>query len=144
MATNNLITLFDQLMEEGGIRSVPYSLGKNFSFPPALNVREFKDKYEISMTAPGIDGSKVKVELTEGVLSISYEDSTEKKEENKEESGEMIRQEYSEYVNFSRNLSLPKNIDEESIKANYKNGILKISIYKTPEAKPRSVNVSVE
>ena len=128
----------DQFFDDG-VRPVAYSLGRNFSNAPALNVKEMKDRYEISLAVPGIDAGKAKVELKDNVLTISYED---KMEETYKE-GDMVRQEYSEYVSFTRSLSLPKNVDENSIKAKYGRGILSIMINKLPEAQPKSVNIEV-
>jgi HSP20 family protein len=117
-----------------------YSLGRPLAALPALNVREYADRYEVSLAAPGIDPQKVKIELKENILTISYED----KKEQAHQEGDLIRQEYSEYINFTRSLSLPKDVDSESIKAKYTRGILHIHITKLPEAQPKTISVEVE
>jgi HSP20 family protein len=128
----------DQFFDDG-VRPMAYTIGRNLSSAPALNVKEHKDRYEITLAVPGIDANKAKVELKENILTISYED----KMEDVQKEGDMVRQEYSEYVSFTRSLSLPKNVDENSIKAKYGKGILAIHINKLPEAQPRSVNIEV-
>ena len=136
---NNLLSLIDQFFDDN-VRAMTYSLGRPLAALPALNVREYADRYEVSLAAPGIDPQKVKIELKENILTISYED---KKEQSHQE-GDLIRQEYSEYINFTRSLSLPKDVDSESIKAKYTRGILHIHITKLPEAQPKTISVEVE
>ena len=136
---NNLLSLIDQFFDDN-VRAMTYSLGRSLAALPALNVREYADRYEVSLAAPGIDPQKVKIELKENILTISYED----KKEQAHQEGDLIRQEYSEYINFTRSLSLPKDVDSESIKAKYTRGILHIHITKLPEAQPKTISVEVE
>ncbi len=136
--SNNLLNLMDQFFDDG-IRPMTYTLGRNWSTTPALNVKEMDDKYQITLAVPGINANQAKVELKENILTISYED----KLEDVQKEGDMIRQEYSEYISFTRSLSLPKNVDENSIKAKYDKGILSIHIHKLPEAQPKTVNIEV-
>jgi len=136
---NNLLSLIDQFFDDN-VRAMTYSLGRSLAALPALNVKEYADRYEVSLAAPGIDPQKVKIELKENILTISYED----KKEQAHQEGDLIRQEYSEYINFTRSLSLPKDVDSESIKAKYTRGILHIHITKLPEAQPKTISVEVE
>jgi len=136
---NNLLSLIDQFFDDN-VRAMTYSLGRPLAALPAINVREYADRYEVSLAAPGIDPQKVKIELKENILTISYED----KKEQAHQEGDLIRQEYSEYINFTRSLSLPKDVDSESIKAKYTRGILHIHITKLPEAQPKTISVEVE
>jgi len=136
---NNLLSLIDQFFDDN-VRAMTYSLGRPLAALPALNVREYADRYEVSLAAPGIDPQKVKIELKENILTISYED----KKEQAHQEGDLIRQEYSEYINFTRSLSLPKDVDSESVKAKYTRGILHIHITKLPEAQPKTISVEVE
>ena len=136
---NNLLSLIDQFFDDN-VRAMTYSLGRPLATLPALNVKEYADRYEVSLAAPGIDPQKVKIELKEKILTISYED----KKEQAHQEGDLIRQEYSEYINFTRSLSLPKDVDSESVKAKYTRGILHIHITKLPEAQPKTISVEVE
>ena len=136
---NNLLSLIDQFFDDN-VRAMTYSLGRPLAALPAINVREYADRYEVSLAAPGIDPQKVKIELKENILTISYED----KKEQAHQEGDLIRQEYSEYINFTRSLSLPKDVDSESIKAKYTRGILHIHVTKLPEAQPKTISVEVE
>jgi HSP20 family protein len=111
------------------------------SSAPAINVRELADKYEISMIAPGIDPDKIKIELVERNLNISYDASEDKKED--DENGNMIRREYRRY-SFTRSIALPKNVDENSVEAECDKGILSIHINKLPESQPISISIKVK
>lgn len=143
LMSNTWLNLMDELLDQN-FRPMTYSLTKGgVVTTPALNVKEFDDRFEIDLVCPGVDPTKINIELKENMLNISYEDETHKK--TAEESSEnLIRQEYSEYVNFKRSLSMPKNIDSENIHAAYKKGILKITVNKTPESKPKSININVQ
>ena len=94
---------------------------------PAVNVWEEKDAFMIDVAAPGMKKDDFKVEMENGVLMISA--STEEKKE--EKNGEYKRQEFS-YRNFKRSFWLPENITPDKISAQYENGLLKLTIPKTP------------
>lgn len=96
---------------------------------PAVNIKENDTNYEIELAAPGMEKKDFDITVDQGVLTISSE-----KEEKKQE---YTRKEFS-YTSFSRSFVLPDNVDEETIKANYENGILRLSVAKTnPVSPPR-------
>ncbi len=138
--SSNLLTLMDSFFDD--FRPVvASSVSRAVSTAPALNVREYKDKYEISLTIPGIDSKKIKIELVDRLLNINYNHDDQVKE--KTDAGELIRQEYKHY-SFTRSVSLPKNVDESSIEAESENGILKIKINKLPESQPKAVEIKIK
>lgn len=137
MHSSNFLTLVDEFFDDN-LRPIGRGFARTLGSTPALNVRELRDRYEISATIPGINASEVKVELHEKFLTISHEHSQEKEEKDKE--GEMIRQEYSHY-GFSRSVALPKNVDEDSIEASASKGVLTIVIKKLPESQPKKVEI---
>lgn len=99
---------------------------------PAVNIKESKDDYLVEVAAPGMNKEDFKIELENNFLVISSE-----KEDKKEEEGkEFTRREFS-YQSFKRSFSLPKTIDDGKIKANYKDGVLKITLPKKEEAKEK-------
>jgi len=106
---------------------------------PAINVKEEKDAYLIEMAAPGMKKEDFKVEMENGVLMISA-----LTEENKEEkTAEYRRQEFS-FRNFRRSFWLPENVAPEKILAKYENGLLKLTLTKTPAlAAPMSKKIQV-
>ena len=100
---------------------------------PSVNVKESTKGFEVDMAAPGLDKKDFNIELQHGVLTIS----SEKKVENETKRGQQFTQREFSYQSFSRSFSLPETVDGDKISAKYENGILKISIPKKEEAKPR-------
>ena len=100
---------------------------------PAVNIKETKDDFIVTMAVPGMNKKDFKIDLNDNVLTIS----SEKKQEKKKEEDNYTRKEYS-YQSFSRSFTLPKNVvNEEKIAAKYDNGELEIAIPKKEEAKPK-------
>ncbi len=93
---------------------------------PAVNVNETKEAFKLEVAAPGMSKKDFKVEVNNGVLCIS----SESKEEKEEKDESYTRKEFS-YRSFKRSFWLPENADADAVKANYRNGILHISIPKT-------------
>lgn len=93
---------------------------------PLANVIETNSEFQIELAAPGLTRKDFKVEVDNGMLSISAE-KEEKKEE--KENGRIERKEYS-YESFCRTFTLPENSKSDKIDAKYDNGILKVMIPK--------------
>jgi HSP20 family protein len=103
---------------------------------PIVDVREKDGAYLIEVELPGVSEKDLKLELKNGLLTLS----TEKKEESKDEQGKWIRRERRESF-FSRSFELPEDADGEKIEASFKDGLLSIALPKKPEASPRLVPV---
>ncbi|HED37643.1 MAG TPA: Hsp20/alpha crystallin family protein [Ignavibacteria bacterium] len=95
---------------------------------PAVNIKEENDKFVLEMAAPGMKKDDFKINLDNYQLTISAETRDEKKE--KEDN--YTRREFV-YNSFSRSFTLPKSIDIEKIKADYRNGVLNIVLPKKEE-----------
>jgi len=110
---------------------------------PAANIRESEDSYEVELAAPGMKKEDFKIELDNNMLTISSEKTEEYDEENAKE--KYSRKEFS-YQAFQRSFNLPKEVvDEEKIKAHYKDGVLHLTIPKKEEAKqkpPRKIQIA--
>ncbi len=100
------------------------------SHMPPVNVRETDRNYEITLAAPGLQKDDFKVDVNGSMITISAE--RDEKREEKEEN--FTRREYS-YSSFSRSFSLPEDIAQEKIDANYVNGELKLLLPKKEEAR---------
>ena len=100
-------------------------LSKGNSFKPAVNIREDDKNYVLDFAIPGIDKKDLKIDMNEDTLTISSETKNET-EENKED---YRRKEFS-YRAFSRSFNIPENVNREKIEANYKDGILTVSLPK--------------
>ncbi|MDD2419531.1 MAG: Hsp20/alpha crystallin family protein [Bacteroidales bacterium] len=104
---------------------------------PSVNVKENPDEYEVEMAAPGMDKGDFKVEVNQGILTISSEKKIENEDQDK---GNYTRREFS-YQSFCRSFSLPISVDSEKIYAKYENGLLKVVIPKREEAKPKPIRM---
>jgi HSP20 family protein len=109
---------------------------------PAVNIVESNDNYLVEVAAPGMTKDDFKIELDNDMLTISSEMETTSEPTNGDR---YHRQEYS-YQSFTRSFHLPKtDIDDNKIKAEYQNGILRINIPKKETAKaqaPRMININ--
>jgi len=100
---------------------------------PSVNIKESTDAFDVEVAAPGFSKDEFRIELNNDLLTIS----SEKKVENETKEGEnFTRREFS-YQSFSRTFTLPNTVNSENIGARYENGILKVSIPKKEEAKPK-------
>lgn len=113
--------------------------GKERVLTPRTDIAETDKGYEINLEISGIDRKDLNLEIKHGVLTVSGE----KKFEEKKEGKNYITVERS-YGKFSRSFSLPEDTNEKAIKADYKDGILKIAVPKTEvkEDKPLKIDVS--
>ena len=101
---------------------------------PAVNIRETADSFEVEMAAPGMNKKDFRIELDNNLLTIS----SEKKQENEQKEGDRYTKREFSYQSFQRSFSLPKNVvDDDKIRARYEDGVLRLSIPKKEEAKPR-------
>ena len=100
----------------------------NYCRKPATNIIENEDNFELSLAVPGLEKDDIKIDLEDNLLTISAE------KEVKTENVNFSRKEFA-YNSFSRAFTLPKTVEADKIKADYKNGILNINIPKIEEAK---------
>ena len=104
---------------------------------PAVNLIENKNSFSIEIAAPGFDKKDFSIELDNYNLTVSLE-----KEVN--ENVKYFKKEF-DYSSFTRSFKLPKYADLKKIDAEYKNGILHLSIHKKKEAialPKKTINIS--
>lgn len=108
---------------------------------PTMNAFEDKNSYTFEFELAGMDKSDIKVTLhNKNILTISGT----KKELTKEEKKNLIKQERF-YGSFNRSFTLPDDVDSNSIKVKYTNGILKVTIQKdTKKIKESVKNITIE
>ena len=92
----------------------------------------------MNLDVPGIDKNDVKVKFEDNTLIVSGERKYENKEEEKN-----YRQIERIYGTFTRTLRLPKDVDAQKISANYKNGVLEITLPKAEEVKPKEIEIKI-
>lgn len=107
---------------------------------PKVDITENDNDYVVHADLPGLEKKDIKITIENGVLTISGEKKNEKKERKK---GRYYYYERS-YGNFCRSFALPENVDEKSIAANLKNGLLELTIKKAEKAKPKAIEVKVD
>ena len=106
---------------------------------PAVDVAETDTAYQVKAELPGIRKEDLDVTVDDGVLTIKAEHNDNQEQT---ENGQLIRQERS-YGKFARSLRLGANVDEETITAEYRDGVLHITLPNAKEVQPRKVEVSV-
>lgn len=103
---------------------------------PAVDVLEDNDKFTLKAEVPGMTEKDVKITVEENAISIHGE-----KKEEKEEKGLHYHKLERSYGAFSRNFQLPSNINRDQISAQYRDGILEITLPKTTQSKPKIVEI---
>lgn len=107
---------------------------------PAVNITEKQDHYEISLAVPGMKKNDFNIDVEGNMLTISAET----KEQREEKDEKHTRREFN-YASFSRSFTLPEGIVRDKIDASYENGLLKLTVPKTEEArKPASKHINVK
>jgi len=105
---------------------------------PAINMGVTQDAIEIYAFAPGVDASKLEVNIDRGVLTISGERASGLPEESDKVS---VYADERFSGSFRRAVSLPEDADSSRVDAKYRDGILRITVPKRENAKPRRVEV---
>lgn len=105
---------------------------------PALDLLEEKNQYVLKADLPGIKKEDIKISFEHGVLRIDGERKSEA--EHKDRQAHRIERSYGRFV---RVINLGTDVDQNKIKANYKDGILEISVPKSEAAQPKSIDIQV-
>src|SRR5690606_1784904 len=135
----NIEKEFNRLFNSFGSRFFRNSNGdeyENAVWMPLTDIIENKDNYVISLDIPGVKKEDVKISYSAGELSISGE----RKQEHESRDNNFYRLERS-YGRFYRSFNLPKEIKEEAIEAEYKNGQLTVTIPKSESVKAKEIAI---
>src|SRR5688572_24581350 len=143
----NLFPTIPSLFEDFILRDLLDSSNGNWKANgatlPAVNVGETNDAFVIEVAAPGMSRENFHVELDNHVLTISS--NREERNEDVARDGQYTRREFN-YQAFQRSFSLPENkVEGDKISAQYKDGILHITVPKREEAKvkpPKQISIS--
>jgi HSP20 family protein len=105
---------------------------------PAVDIREYADRFELLVDVPGIDPSKVELTLQDDVLTLSGERAEES------ETREDLTYQRSErgVGRFYRRFVLPDTVDSDKVQATGKDGVLKVTIAKRAKAMPRRIQIA--
>lgn len=107
------------------------------SFVPGIDISETDDKFHITAELPGMKKDDIDISLDNGRLSISGERKFEE-----EEKGKTFHRVETKYGSFNRSFQLPDNVDEDSIKATYEDGLLNITINKSEDKIKKQIEIS--
>jgi len=108
------------------------------SWAPAVDIFEGEHELVVKADLPDIKPEELDIRVENNILTIRGERKFEKKAEEKN----YLRVERS-YGSFARSFSLANTVNTEAIKADYKDGVLTLSIPKREEAKPKQIKVNV-
>jgi len=108
------------------------------SFAPAVDVYEDEHNVTLKIEVPGIDEKDIDVRIENNVLTVHGERKIEREE--KEENYRRVERQYG---SFTRTFNLPTTVDAEKVSADYDKGMLKITLAKKAEAKPKQIKVNV-
>lgn len=148
-STMNELTLFNTLFDNALANAMP-----DFDFSvstqaPRVDVKQTKDAYTLEMDLPGRTEKDVNIELDHNVLTISShkEESAEKcepekdaKADGKNESRWLIRER--RCSSFSRRFTLPEDVDGANVAANFKNGVLFVTMPRKELAAPKRIAIT--
>ena len=107
---------------------------------PSLDLRETDAAFEVEAELPGVDENDIDVEVVDNVLTIRGEKRFEKRDEDKKGGYHYVERAYG---SFARSVPLPAEIDPERVEAVFKNGVLKLTLPKPPEAQRRAHKVAI-
>ena len=108
------------------------------SFAPPVDIYEDEHNITLKIEVPGIDEKDIDVRIENNTLTVHGERKIEK-----EEKEENFRRVERHYGSFTRSFTLPSSVDPEQVGAHYEKGVLKISLAKKAEAKPKQIKVKV-
>jgi len=117
------------------LSGVPTGNGQSSStWLPAVDVWETEENLVLSFDLPGIPEDKIAVEFDHGLLTVSGE-----RERTEETSGDRFYRYERRFGTFSRSVTLPHGVSEESIQADYRDGVLEVRVTKPEEPKPKRI-----
>lgn len=106
---------------------------------PAVNIHQTDSTYEIELASPGLTKDDFNISLENNVLTISAEN----KNEDEEKKKNYTRREF-KYTSFSRSFTVPENVSQEDIKAEYSDGVLRLKLAKkdTQPTQKKAIEIS--
>jgi HSP20 family protein len=122
--------LFDNFLEKGG--------SSRANWLPLMDISETNENLIIKAEVPGVESKDIDISITGNTLTIKGEKKSEKEEKNK--NYHFVERKYGA---FSRSVTLPVSVKTDQIKAEYKNGILEISLPKIEKSQVKKIPVKI-
>jgi HSP20 family protein len=133
---SRLNRIFDEAFQGSPRTEEDWALGRQWA--PSVDIFEHEGNLVLRAELPGIEPKDVDVHVENNVLTLRGERKLE---------SEVKREQYHRveraYGTFSRSFTLPNVVDTEKIKADYKDGVLSVTLPQREEAKPKQIQVSV-
>ena len=126
----------NRLFEDAGRGWRPDEAAATTTWSPAVDIFETENEIMVQAELPGVDRKDIILNLENNVLTLKGERRFEK--ETKQENYHRIERSYGA---FSRAFSIPAIVDEEKIRADYKDGILKIALPKKDQVKTKQIRI---
>ncbi len=127
-------TLFDRFF--GDLPAGPWAEGP---WMPSMDVSETDGTVKVKMDLPGMESKDIDVSVSGDLLTVRGE----KKEEKEEEEGQYYCQE--RYAgSFQRSVRLPEEVQSDKVEAEFKNGVLNITLPKSGEGKTKKIEIQGE
>lgn len=128
-----------------GLRVFQDSLSRLFSEPasrpwsPAVDIFETENELVLKADMPDVDPKNVAIQMENHTLTLKGE----RKFESENTNGKGYHRIERSYGKFVRAFSLPDTVEGDKVKADYKNGVLTVTLPKKEVAKPRTINVEI-
>lgn len=117
----------------------PFDSIKSFSLKNPIDIRDNGDKYVVEADLPGFDKKDINIDISDGILSISAH---KEKEEDLKDKSYVLKERFSS--SFTRSISLNDEVDQSNVSANYKNGVLELSIPKKQKTKDKKIKIEIQ
>jgi HSP20 family protein len=133
---NRLHQSLDQFFNNEALSSPEASSSPSVAWVPRVDIHEEKDRFVVLADVPGVEPKDIDITAENGVLTVRGERRAEKREtENGYERVERVS------GAFLRRFTLPEGANTDSIKAKQTNGVLEVTIPKTPAVQPRRISI---
>lgn len=126
--------LFDELFDTSGDTSGGGTGLSGLGARPALDIHQDDDRIEITAELPGVKEEDIDLTVEDGVLRLTGE-----KKSSREDSQSGYRER--SYGRFERRITLPSNVDEEKIEADFRDGVLTVTLPKAEKERGRKIRL---
>ena len=137
----NELSLLDSIFGNDGFSLPAYRAA---ALAPKVDVVQKKGCYVLSMDLPGKTEKDVDITLKNDVLTISSAAGASEQKSEDEEVTYILRERGSDWAQFKRSFTLPKDIDSGNVKAFFKNGILTVEIARRQDSSEKKISIQIE
>jgi HSP20 family protein len=131
-----------RIMDDMLMNLEPEAVESPIGWMPAMQITENANGLEVTAELPGLEKKDVDISVSEdGMLSISGEKTEEKTEGSEDKKYHLWERSYG---SFRRSFTLPRTVDASKISAEFRNGVLKVTMPKTPNAQAKGRKIEIE